>query len=95
MAVERFQSTDDGDTIADAIRHGKGIGVSDGSFKDQFGTACWILQGETAGGEIKCPCLVPGNGTVQSTYRSKLAGLYGMITMIKAIFMTLVKGRSR
>ena len=84
-AVERFAITDDGATIADAIRQGKGIGVSDGSFKDKFGTACWILQGETADGEIKCPCLVPGNGSVQSAYRSELAGLYGMITMINTI----------
>jgi hypothetical protein len=60
-------------TIANAIK-GNGIGVSDGSFKDKFGTACWILQGETADGEIKCPCLVPGNGSVQSAYRSELAG---------------------
>jgi hypothetical protein len=84
-AVERFFPTDDGATIADAIRQGNAIGVSNGSFKDKFGTACWILQGETADGEIKCPCLVPGNGSVQSAYRSELAGLYGMVTMINAI----------
>jgi hypothetical protein len=42
-AVERFTSTDDGATIADAIQQGKGIGVSDGLFKDKFGTAYWIL----------------------------------------------------
>ena len=61
------------------------MGVSDGSFKDQFGTAFWILQGETADDEMKGPCTVPGSSDVQSAYRSELAGLYGMITMVNAI----------
>ena len=57
------------------------MGVSDGSFKDQFGTACWILKPkEQAGGSIWCPCVVPGGGESQSAYRSELAGLYGMAT---------------
>ena len=93
-AVERFQNSDDGATIADAIRKGTAIGVSDGSFKDKHGTACWILQGETATGKIKCSCVVPGIGAVQSAYRSELAGLYGMITMINAIcaFHDIISG---
>ena len=45
-SVEEFADIDDGDTIADAIRRGIAVGVSDGSFKDSFGTgACWIIQG--------------------------------------------------
>jgi hypothetical protein len=84
-AIERFSSIDDGAIISEAICQGKGVGVSDGSFKDSFGTACWIIQGDSDLGEIKCPCLVPGNGQVQSAYRSELAGLYGMITMINTL----------
>ena len=84
-AVEEFADIDDGDTIADAIRRGIAVGVSDGSFKDSFGTSCWIIQEETQVGEIKCPCVVPGQGSAQSAYRSELAGMYGMITMINAL----------
>ena len=54
-SVERFQSNDNGAMIAEGIKKGNGLGVSNGSFKDKFGTACWILQGETEVGEIKCP----------------------------------------
>jgi hypothetical protein len=84
-AVESCEIIDNGHTIAEAIRNGTAVGVSDGSFKDQFGTAYWILQGETADGEMNGPCTVPGSSEVQSAYCSELAGLYGMITMVYAI----------
>jgi hypothetical protein len=84
-AVESCEIIDNGHTIAEAIRNGTAVGVSDGSFKDQFGTAFWILQGKTADSEMKGPCTVPGSSDVQSAYRSELAGLYGMITMVNAI----------
>ena len=59
------------------------MGVSDGSFKDRFGMACWILKPkDQAGGIIWCPCVVPGGGESQSAYHSELARLYGMATMI-------------
>ena len=64
-AIERCPIEDDGLIVANAIRTGKCIGVSDGSFKDEFGTACWILQGEDAVGQIKCPLVVPGHSSTQ------------------------------
>ena len=83
-AIERCVSTDDGKSVADALRRGDCIGVSDGSFKDQFGTACWRLQvkGDEASEGITCPCVVPGGAESHSAYRSELAGLYGMATMV-------------
>ena len=82
-AIERFQAEEDGLKVAEAIRRGRCIGVSDGSFKDRFGTACWTLKAddeETVG--ICCPCVVPGDADSHSAYRSELAGLYGMATMV-------------
>ena len=65
-AIERFQSDDEGQSVADVIKKGCCMGVSDGSFKDQFGTACWILKPkEQAGGSILCPCVVPGGEGVR------------------------------
>ena len=85
-AIERYTSVDDGKAVAEAIRRGACMGVSDGSFKDQFGTACWslMIKGEETGGII-CPCVVPGGSESQSAYRSELAGLYGMATMVRAL----------
>jgi hypothetical protein len=44
-ALRDINLTDDGLTIAQAIRDGTAIGISDGSFKDGFGTASWVLEG--------------------------------------------------
>ena len=38
-------SDDQGREIAHAIQQGTAIAVSDGSFKDSFGTAGWTLRG--------------------------------------------------
>ena len=61
------------------------MGISDGSFKDEYGTACWVIEGETSQGRIFGPCTTPGNVKDQSAYRSELAGLYGIVTMLEAI----------
>jgi hypothetical protein len=93
-AIESFVSSDEGLVVADAIRTGDCIGVSDGSYKDEFGTAAWIIQGKDEIGSISGVCVVPGNSTDQSAYRSELAGLYAIITMIEAvcIFHKIEKG---
>ena len=71
--------------VANAIRTGKCIGVSDGSFEDEFGTACWIIQGEDVVSPIKCPLVVPGHSSTHSAYRSDLAGIYDMVMMIESL----------
>jgi hypothetical protein len=55
--------------------------VSDGSFKNQHGTAAWkviisdscVIHGET---------ISPGEPTDQSAYRSELVGIYGIVATI-------------
>jgi hypothetical protein len=51
--------------------------VSDGSFKDSYGTAAWIIKG--SGGDNP---LCPGLENDHSSYRSKLAGIYAIITVV-------------
>ena len=84
-AVAEFVANDNGNIIADSIRQGSCVAISDGSFKNSYGTACWSLQGDTDEGRIFGPCIVPGNKDDQSAYRSELAGLYGLVTMIEAV----------
>jgi hypothetical protein len=75
-------TTDDGDTVAKAIRAGVAVAVSDGSFKDAFGTAAWVIQGETTEGEVLGRCSVPGPAEWQSAYRSELCGILGSVYCI-------------
>jgi hypothetical protein len=84
-AVERFAVADGGRTLAEAIRRGRAIAVSDGSYKDDFGTAAYVLEGETAANRIVCALATPGIPEDQSSFRSELAGLYGIVMMVQAI----------
>jgi hypothetical protein len=57
------------------------IAVSDGSFKQEHGTAAWIVHlSELC--EISGEMVTPGMKTDQSAYRSELAGIYGIACTI-------------
>jgi hypothetical protein len=84
-AVERFAVADGGRTLAEAIHQGRAIAVSDGSYKDDFGTAAYVLEGETASNRIVCALATPGIPEDQSSFCSELAGLYRIVMMVQAV----------
>ena len=95
-AVKDFVASDNGAIVAEAILQGTCTGVCDGSFKNEFGTACWTIQSDTGpSGQIYGPCVAPGNPSDQNAYRSELTGLYGMAIMIEAIckFHSVTQGK--
>ena len=59
-AVQRFATQDEGQTVATAIRHGHAIAVSDGSYKDSFGTTAFVLEGETSANRVVAVNIVLG-----------------------------------
>jgi hypothetical protein len=76
---------DGGQTLADAICRGQAIAVSDGSYKDELSTAAYVLEGSTSVNQIVVVLAVPGMPDDQSSYCSKLAGLYGIVAMVQMI----------
>jgi hypothetical protein len=84
-AVERFAVLDEGETLAAAIRQGQAISVCDGSYKDGFGTAAYVLEGATSVNWLVVMFVVPRTPANQSSYRSELAGLYGVVAMAHLI----------
>ena len=77
------------ENLVSDIRQGTAIGVSDGSYKEDFGTAAWQVEGamtsqadKTA---IRGQLVVPGDPRDQSAYRSELSGLYGIVTMVNLL----------
>jgi hypothetical protein len=70
-AIERFYASDGGTILATLIQQESCIAVSDGSFKDQHGTASWVMEAETSCGRILGDCVTPGNPSDQSAYRSE------------------------
>jgi hypothetical protein len=84
-AVEKFAVTDGGRALADAIRLGHAIAVSDGSYKDELGMAAYVLEGENGTNRIVAVLKVPGLSADQSPYRSELSGLYGIVVMVEVV----------
>ena len=87
-AVQSCSMTDGGATVAEAIWNGWAIAVSDGSYKDQFGTAAYVLKGDTGTHHMVAVVVVPGDHHSQSLFCSELVGLYGIIHMMDLLCKT-------
>ncbi len=83
--MKTVEASDDGSMIAQAILHGDAIAVSDGSFKDHYGTAVWVIEGGDQRGRILGRVIVPGGAEDQSAYRSELAGIYSIFIIVQHI----------
>ena len=66
----------------EAIAAGTAIAVSDGSFKDSWGTAALSLTDRERTFFLKGVVVTLGGAGDQSAYRSELAGLYAIITVV-------------
>ena len=77
--------SDEGATIAQAIRDHKPITVSAGSLKMQIGMASFIITNGTDSPPIIGANLVPGPIKEGDSHRCELAGLYGIVHMIEHI----------
>ena len=61
------------------------MGVSDGSFKNKFGTACWIFLNESGSERIVGLSEVLGFSDEHDAHRSKLAALYVLTVAVKIL----------
>ena len=84
-ALQNIQMTDNIDEIVNDLSKGTAIGVSDGSFKDRFGTASWVIENESGTQRINGDCIIPGSPSDQSAYRSEIGGLYGLVIVVEMI----------
>jgi hypothetical protein len=80
-----MQATDNGERIAQAIRHGTAIALSDGSYKDGFGTSALIIEAEDDHHNIIAANVVTGDPSAQNSYCSELASIFGQITLVNTI----------
>jgi hypothetical protein len=64
---------------------GKAIALSDGSFKDGFGTSALVIEAEDSEDNIIAVNVIPGNTDDQGSYRSELAGIFGQVIMVNTI----------
>jgi hypothetical protein len=73
--------SDAGDAVLAAVAAGQAVAVTDGSFRDGFGTAAVVIEGpETAQvPRVMLQLVVPGLASQQSALRSELAGLLALV----------------
>ncbi len=84
--IQNFEATDNGDTIAAVLKDGTAIAVCDGSFKNGIGTSTWVIEGTNSNNRIKGWNWVPEDIMDQSPYRSEVAGILGVVSMVQEIF---------
>jgi hypothetical protein len=80
----------DGRELAKAIQTGASasvIAISDGSFKNTYGTAAWSIGTVEQEGLLAGKVVCPGGEKDQSSYRSELMGLYVMFVTIHHLCM--------
>jgi hypothetical protein len=80
--------------IARQIQDGKGIVVSDGSFKDGRGTASLVIEGHNSDSRIVADVLVPGNSNYQCAFRSEAAGILASFQLVNAVALYRCGGRT-
>jgi hypothetical protein len=61
------------------------MAVSDGSYKDLFGTAAWTIGTDDTEHIISGHTICPGGPEAQSAYRSELTGLYSILAILHQV----------
>jgi hypothetical protein len=72
-------------TISQAIINNQALAVSDESHKSAFGTSAYVIEGPTSANRLVGVNIVPGPIEEEDSYRCKLAGLIGIVSVTNAI----------
>jgi len=72
-----FQSTKW--VVNSVLSSGLGYAVSDGSFKDERGSAAWIIEGPMLALRLTGQVYTPGHATDHSSFRSEVVGIIGTV----------------
>jgi hypothetical protein len=84
-ALRHVKAPDGGRAIANDIKHGRAIAVSDGSLKASIGTAAFILTGQSIAQAVIGAHVVPGKVKEGDSHRCELSGIFGIVTLTHTI----------
>jgi len=65
--------------LLESLREGSTMAISDGSYKDAFGTAAWTIGDPDTVSLISGRAICPGEATDHDSYRSELACIYSIM----------------
>jgi len=69
------------DQLAEWIKQGKAVIVSNGSYKNAIGTAVVIIEGLNGSGRLSFQASTPGSGSEMNAFRSELTGIMSGVLM--------------
>jgi hypothetical protein len=73
----------DEEKLKEALRDRSAMAISDGSYKDSFGTASWTVGDPEIPDLISGLAVCPGNAKDMDSYRSELAGIYCIVAVME------------
>jgi hypothetical protein len=85
-AVQSLDCPGHGIDIARALIQGNAIAICDGSYKDHFGTAGFVLQRwDQQQRRILGANVTPGHASDQNPYRSEIGGIFAIVVVVEAL----------
>jgi len=69
--------------LHDALLDESAMAISDGSYKDTFGTASWTIGDPNIDGLISGVAVCPGNADDMDSYRCELVGIYCIMVIVQ------------
>jgi hypothetical protein len=85
-AIHTLHCPKNGSTVAQVITGGNTIAVCEGSYKDHFGTAAFVLHnGNSQASRILGVHVTPGHAGDINPYRSELGGILAIVIVTEAI----------
>ena len=85
-AISHLNYSENGQYLAQALIRGSAIAVCDGSYKQNFGTAAFVLQnGKSRDHRIIGAHVTPGHPNDINPYRSELGGILALVIIVDAI----------
>jgi hypothetical protein len=85
-AIRKIDCPHNGTAIAQAIINGTAVAVCDGSYKNNFGTAGFVIQrGASKESRIVGAHVTPGQPDEINPYRSELGGILAIVVVAEAI----------
>jgi hypothetical protein len=83
--MHRIQVQQEGQRLLDALQEGTVMAVSDGSYKDTYGTAAWTIGDQDEFSILSGRVVCPGTDDDHNLYRSELAGIYAITAIMNKL----------
>jgi hypothetical protein len=87
-AISEVTVADNTKVFTSALVHGRTNAVSNRSFKNNQGTAGFVIKGDNCSGRLLGVNLIPGESEYQSSYLSKIGGVAGILESLHCMSKT-------